>query len=170
MYAPSAVYRTNRFISYPFQRGSGASDILLNHQSGLGVILKIELVAAAVAAAAGVSSGVAGANCVDTVFYDDGFWRGIEDITAGDLALMDHNGAARYKPGDGHGAVLAGGVVAQQVPIAVLHSKSRVGDRFPGDGIQLSERQAAQRLVVKPERLRVLGVIAIGNPPLLLNR
>ena len=136
--------------SYPFQRVRGAGDILLNHQLGLGVIFKGQVVAAAIVPGVGrvgTAAVIAAGQAVGPVLHDDGLGRCIQHIAVGDFALVDHNGAARYKSCDRHGAVFAGGVAAQHIPVPILHGKLGIGDGLAGHGVQLGQGQTAQGFI-----------------------
>ncbi len=119
------------------------------------VILKRQIIAAAVAAAdigtaAGVSSvgsGAAAVQGVGAVFDNDRLGCRVENIASRHLGFGHHHGAVGDEARHSDGPICPGGIAAQQVPIAVLHSEGRVGDGLAGDGVQLGQRQAAQGIV-----------------------
>ena len=129
-----------------------------------GIILKIQIVAAigsvadtaaGSAARSGHSTAGTAGQGIGAVFDNDGLGRRIEDVPAGDFRFHDGHSASGNQAGDCDAPVLPGGELSNQAPVAVLDRKFCVRYGLPSDGIPLRQREAAQRLVVKSDRLRI---------------
>ena len=138
----------------------GPLNVLVDREIHSGIILEGQIIAiAGIGAAAGIAScGPAAVHGVGAIFHDDGLGRSIQDIAIRHLGFRHDHCAAGNEAGDCHRAVLAGGIAAQKIAIAVLHREHRTRNRFPGNGVQLGQRQAAQGFVQEGEGLGVQGI------------
>ena len=131
----------------------------------LGVVLKGEAVAARSLATDNAAGAAAGVAVAGTALDDNRLGRCIKDITVRDSALRHHHGTARNEAGHNHGTVLAGDVLPNDIAVAVLYGELSVGNGLTRHRVQLCQRKAAKRIIVKIEGLGVIRLDLHGLGP-----
>ena len=144
--------------------------VLFNGQRGLGDVLHVHMVAAAIAVPGGASSAngpvPSGNNAVAGAVADnDRPGRRIEDIAGRHPGFHNNDRGIGDEARHRHGPIGPCGVAANEVAIAVPQSKFRVGYRFPADRVPFRDSQCAEGFVVYRDRLGVRRIDCDGLNP-----
>ena len=145
----------------------GAGDVLFDGERHFAVVFHDNIITAAhvgagIAAGSGYGAAGAAGKGVGAVLHGDDLGRGVQNVAVRRLGFHHLNGAAGDQPGDGGSTIIPGGAAGQDSAIAVFNDKLSVGDRLPGDRVQLGDGERAQGLVEERQRLSVQGVDGDG--------